>query len=456
MTGSVSFTGLFQVSNNFTVQYLNIDTPWTVTAGHGILFNSASTGKANIYYLSMYRTSSTILVPCVCGTVASGFTIFVYQSSFSASVTSGTTRGCLVDTISSGATFYMYQSFVNSTEIKSQNSGIAYVINQGTTGIISAEFDRVIFRGITMANTTAGFVHIIRTTNNILISNSYSYITPASSPAYFVHDVISGSTLNFYGCYGYSTGSSLVFVDSNAGTVNITSCATQGTTFSDGTVNITDSQTSFTGGPIPGINDYVLDNTGVNAWNNSISSPAWPFLLTFTTSTAWGSYDSYDDVPVLTLSGVCVVGETLILTPSNYRKIEDLCIGDSIVTRYNNQLITQKIVKKVEYPSYGRDDRIPRKIIKDFFGTNQPFEDTFISSGHAIWIDNHFRHLFHFKEIHSSSEYKEKCFTYYHLCVDKYPSTMFVNGMEVETCGTNFKHKARSICESEECKIWLE
>lgn len=123
----------------------------------------------------------------------------------------------------------------------------------------------------------------------------------------------------------------------------------------------------------------------------------------------------------------CLLIGTNILTPNGYVKIEELKIGDEVLTH-------KGIVKKIKniklFPVIGNYDSYPRIIRK---GTFNAIEDLYLSSGHAILIDNVFDYPFNLNlEICE----KYSILNYYCLAMDDYLNdTLVANGVVVETWG---------------------
>lgn len=87
---------------------------------------------------------------------------------------------------------------------------------------------------------------------------------------------------------------------------------------------------------------------------------------------------------------VCYLRSTHILTPAGETAVEDLKIGDEVVTRWNGI----RAVKWIGRQSFGfrfiegNRDRIPVRIAAGALGANRPIRDLIVSPGHSILLDD--------------------------------------------------------------------
>lgn len=96
--------------------------------------------------------------------------------------------------------------------------------------------------------------------------------------------------------------------------------------------------------------------------------------------------------------GVCYLKGTQILTENGYKKIEDLNVGDKVVTKgqifanaYTNvdeEFSLEPIVMIGNYRAPNLTDKsFPICIKANALGENMPFEDLYVSPGHRILLD---------------------------------------------------------------------
>lgn len=174
------------------------------------------------------------------------------------------------------------------------------------------------------------------------------------------------------------------------------------------------------------------DSTTTNFQTLNPESDQWNF--------ATNSTPSYI---VITESNIsCILKGTGILTPEGYRKIEDIEIGEYIVTHDGRvkQVINAHVTNAV--PSKTSRCIVIRK------GTFGAIEDLYISQNHAVLIGDEFvllnkHYPDKFEHVKGKSMY-----TYYSIMTDNYlTDSLVANGVPVETWGgylpwkKNFKYR---------------
>ena len=87
----------------------------------------------------------------------------------------------------------------------------------------------------------------------------------------------------------------------------------------------------------------------------------------------------------------CFLRGTRIETPDGYRNIEDLAVGDLLLTRFGGaqpiQWIARRKFEKADPSKPWVKDVRPVKLAKSALGDNAPSADLFVTSGHALLID---------------------------------------------------------------------
>jgi len=150
-----------------------------------------------------------------------------------------------------------------------------------------------------------------------------------------------------------------------------------------------------------------------------------------------------DDIAVT--SGSCFVRGTLIRTPTGDMPVEDLKVGDQLISvgtlkdrkeliPYSEEL-AKPIVRVIKYRTRGKLDKITRpvKIVSGAFGENLPTKDLFVSPWHAF-IQNGFLKSAENMLNGSTIDYDNSCESaeYYHFELEEH-SVIIANGVETET-----------------------
>ena len=137
----------------------------------------------------------------------------------------------------------------------------------------------------------------------------------------------------------------------------------------------------------------------------------------------------------------CLLQGTKVLTPNGEVNIENLNVGDEVMTS-NNEV--RKITEITKNTIISGDSLY--KINKNSIQENMPSEDLYLSGGHAIKVDGKLFHPFHNKV-----SFTEKCeipsfCNFYHLRLEKPEDMFYANGVEVESLCDH--HVVQWECES--------
>jgi len=121
----------------------------------------------------------------------------------------------------------------------------------------------------------------------------------------------------------------------------------------------------------------------------------------------------------------CLLRGTRILTPDGYRLIEDLKIGDTVLTHDMRSVI----IKDIKITSvYGNEKTYPHIIRKNTHGA---FNDLYLSLGHAVLIDDTFIHAY---KLDLPMKKRNELYEYYSIRLENYlTDTLVANGVPVET-----------------------
>jgi len=138
---------------------------------------------------------------------------------------------------------------------------------------------------------------------------------------------------------------------------------------------------------------------------------------------------------------ICYVKGTKILTTRGYVLVEDLNENDMVVSggSIENGIYSARdrncpIVWMGYFDAHGLDDSSkPICIKKDAFGTNQPFEDLYVSPGHSILVDGNLINAdLMINGTTICRDDNRDNVTYYHIELDQH-STMNANGIAAES-----------------------
>ena len=127
----------------------------------------------------------------------------------------------------------------------------------------------------------------------------------------------------------------------------------------------------------------------------------------------------------------CVTKDSYIKTPFGERQITDLEEGDLIITSKGE---TVPIVKKLEKTTRA-SFKMPYLIPKDFYGSNMPNRDTYISGNHAYKIKKNWKYPRH-QEIFNKMKWEDV--VYYNLKLPDYHKHDFIcNNIVMEAWNDN-------------------
>ena len=166
---------------------------------------------------------------------------------------------------------------------------------------------------------------------------------------------------------------------------------------------------------------------------------------------------SITTLPTITVypnPNACFLKNTLILTPTGYKKVKNLKDGDDIIVSLSNIKKTDKIKKIISYKSNIKNLYcIPKNYMVN--------EDLYITGGHAIKVNNEYRHI---SCLCKDEKYKNiikfkdtsKLITYYHIELYTWKdNSIIANGLEIEPYYFNSKLNDTMIlwnCTNEKCK----
>lgn len=174
----------------------------------------------------------------------------------------------------------------------------------------------------------------------------------------------------------------------------------------------------------------ITANSWSNVYNTAAATPGTLITGTnspsgFPTLPGFGYNNSTSFMTTQTTQIPCLLKGTKILTPTGYKLIEHLKIGDLIMTHDNRPV---KIKKIMHEDVYAINEMPPLLIRKGKFGA---FEDLYISRWHCILINNKY-----FVETHKLTNIETKYtefITYYHIQLENfYTDTLVANGVAVE------------------------
>jgi hypothetical protein len=132
-------------------------------------------------------------------------------------------------------------------------------------------------------------------------------------------------------------------------------------------------------------------------------------------------------IPVYNQNPPCFFANAPVLTPSGYRRIDSLSIGDEVITRDGIRTI-KKIFRKSYTPSESTNPFLIPK------GSYSAIEDLLISPGHRVAVNGK---MIHARDLGLEQKAQEEI-TYYNLGLSSY-SNMNVAGVEVESFAPTYK-----------------
>ena len=189
---------------------------------------------------------------------------------------------------------------------------------------------------------------------------------------------------------------------------------------------------------------YISINSGSGqlTFTSGLSASTTYTILVY----VYNSVDGYTISDyVLTVDVVCFLEGTKLRTPSGYELVENLKNGDKLVTTNFITVAETAITKIIKFTVTGHDKNLPYRIKKDKCGQAKPFEDLYLSRGHAYYtVKQTPVHVHHSNK--RNYDYVGKPITYYSIeTVDFENDIIFANGLEVETCAPNRNYKR--ICD---------
>ncbi len=145
------------------------------------------------------------------------------------------------------------------------------------------------------------------------------------------------------------------------------------------------------------------------------------------------------------IDNICFHKGTMILTPTGYKAIETLNIGDYIKTAQGKEVKIQQLIKFI-----GNKDRCPLYILqKDVLAHNMPMLDLYMSEGHAYRHNGIWTHM---KCSSVTMKLDMDDIEYYNISIDNYiENTLIANGVEVESL-FNIKNLSMTWnCDTDNC-----
>jgi hypothetical protein len=127
-------------------------------------------------------------------------------------------------------------------------------------------------------------------------------------------------------------------------------------------------------------------------------------------------------VPYTPPSIICFLGSAPVLTPSGYRRIDSLAVGDIVNTPKGTAAIEAIKTQVCEPSKYSNPYVIPERV----FGATSKL---LISPNHRISVSGH---MFEARKLGLEQEEQKNTFTYYNIQITK-AQNMIVAGVEVES-----------------------
>jgi Hint domain/FecR protein len=143
-------------------------------------------------------------------------------------------------------------------------------------------------------------------------------------------------------------------------------------------------------------------------------------------------------------TAVCLLRGTLVLTPTGEKRIEDLRVGDEVVTRSAGPQTIKWIAKQVFTRAQGRPwgrQLAPIRISKDALGTGRPHQDLIVSPQHCLSFEDA---LIPAKLLVNSSsirqiQYPGRSLEYFNIELETH-EIIYANGAAVETYCPDHEH----------------
>jgi hypothetical protein len=156
------------------------------------------------------------------------------------------------------------------------------------------------------------------------------------------------------------------------------------------------------------------------------------------------AYDTYLYVGDTTIMGSigryalrtpCFCRNTLLLTPTGYRNVQDLREGDIVLSPPDNRPVT--IHKIFCEEIVGDRSTIPYRIPQHFFGENLPSEDILLSCHHAFFWEGEWKLPGRVPGLRPDVSFLGKSFQYYHVALPEYgQDKLWCSGLPVDSWDT--------------------
>ena len=150
------------------------------------------------------------------------------------------------------------------------------------------------------------------------------------------------------------------------------------------------------------------------------------------------------------VDAICFHRDTLILTPSGYRKVQDLQKGDLVKTAQGRVVPVKRMVSFI-----GTESKCPLYVLhKDSIAPSVPMKDLYMSEGHAFRKNGNWHHM---KCSDLATKVDMDNIEYYNIVLDNYlENTLVANGVEVESLFDMTGLKMHWKCEEDCCKPVIE
>ena len=453
-TVGTTFSGLCTLSGG-TIQHLAISvTQGTLITLKGWLCGTSTSGTITYVKMTVGTSNITQNTGCggLCGSAASTLTISKCYFTGPVGYEGGGFIGLSTGTVTISDSYTSVTSFSNGSGgfvgANSSNVTINTSISKGTGGLTtSSQSGSGGFFGsgtkiasinncyslIDITSTGAGgtavnvggfFGNHANTAGAKTISNSYYLGTISNGTSRTSGTVAGGSTATALITYSNFAGNNAIYVAKNAADTTGTASGTNISNYTSATANTTEPINSFS----------------ATFWDKSVTPP----ILITMKSAPYSGYSRYNSTVTFT---PCFLKGTKLRTLSGYELVENLKEGDKLVT--TNFVTKEKgettITKISAHTTIGHDKNLPYKIVKNKCGESKPFEDLYMSRGHAYYTANQTPvHVHHSNK--RNWEYVGKEVTYYYVeTTDFENDIIFANGLEVESCAPNKEYKR--ICD---------
>jgi len=128
--------------------------------------------------------------------------------------------------------------------------------------------------------------------------------------------------------------------------------------------------------------------------------------------------------------------DTLLLTPTGYRNVQDLREGDIVLSPPDNRPVT--IHKIFCEEIVGDRSTIPYRIPQHFFGENLPSEDILLSCNHAFFWEGEWTFPSRVPGLRPDVSFLGKSFQYYHVALPEYgQDKLWCSGLPVDSWDTD-------------------